>query len=345
MAMMAELGLVEGEVRWMGAVELTFWCSEKLAEGTTIDARLDLGDLQRHVDLQVRVATAGKRHRRGYLHAGRWQLKQLRDRKRVEDRVRPLNPDYDPPPELTAPPEDEDETTDLAEHTEGAPSRRRETARIVQQEYDLFEGTIDHEAGPSREGSSSSDGGQRRRQRKLQADLRPQRRDRTRDWAMPGAGRSLAGSAPQIPDEDEETDLTGGASAEVSLESLRTAPPPTAPPPTAPPPGADPAPPPVVSHHPLAHVAPGSPPHIMVPLESAEAVRANVSWENLRLSIEVAPLPELAPGTAVQLLLQLPDLTFHQLSGHVEQHTSQATTLQTDPLDRQQLAPVRVYLG
>lgn len=338
MALMAELGLVEGELRWMGAVELTFWCSERLVVGTNLEARLDLGGLERHVDMRVKVSEVGDRYRRGYLHAGRWQLANERDRRKLEDRIRSINPDFDLPREaesesddaLPDEPPDEDESTDLANATRPGPSRRRRTARIVQQEYDLFEGT--QPPLPSSEPSESSgpSGGtraprRRRSHRRLEAASVPPRQVPPREWTLPGAGRRLD-SVGGPPGDDDSTDLTGGASAEATL------------PPRPSPPSPSPSP------FPQAHLAPGSPPHLMVPLTSTEAVRGSLTWAQLRLRVVVAPVPELGTGDEVQLVLQLPDLTFHQLPAHVIEQTGAHTALQTGPLDRRQLAPVRVHL-
>lgn len=91
---MGELGLNNGDVWWMDATVVLFWCSELLVLNVDIRGRIDLRD-GRTVELWVRTVPHEEpvRHANGYLHLAVWRAADAAGARSVDARLREYNPD------------------------------------------------------------------------------------------------------------------------------------------------------------------------------------------------------------------------------------------------------------
>ena len=94
-----------------------------------------------------------------------------------------------------------------------------------------------------------------------------------------------------------------------------------------------------------AQVAPGSPPTVFVPAMDASLAKAGIVAHGSRVQLTVASAEGLDPGATIQIVLQLPDNTYHQFSGRVDKTGRGQTVLVSDELPLPLLSPIRRSLN
>lgn len=89
----SQTGLVEGEVRWIDATQLCLLSPERFTARTRVEARVDLGRLDGHVDVDVFIEEIGPARLRGrYVHGARWSVADPDEERRLVKVGRVLNP-------------------------------------------------------------------------------------------------------------------------------------------------------------------------------------------------------------------------------------------------------------
>ncbi len=299
-----ESGLRAGEVRWIGAVEITLWSSEKLEVGESYAVRVDLGEMGRTVDVVLKAAeihsTQKLRLRPGFLVIGPYTVTEPSQQQYLD--------------ELRARSESETPISAPRSSSRASAARRKRASGQVpspthQDSPTFLDSEFDDEDLDSAWDSVSSE-----------PEPEAHRPAPPPDTAgTPGFGDSPppprpTGSAPR------------GKRANAPL-----GPPPTRPKsayriksdgtrkvgsiPLGPPPKRKqpPAPPKPVQ----ALFSAGSPPSLFVQFEDLEKVRGAIQGDPPELAIWLVPSGDLVVGMRLSVAIQLPGGRFVQLSGLV----------------------------